>query len=170
MKWKCFLIYFKKAPPAGVEPQFPGRGSSMLPLRHSASFYIWLENCAIYISRPILVSHLTNLTTHLKAPTFVMSWWLLTKKMNVNINKNLLWGQVVTSIAGTFIRTGATSYQLISLMAFWVDSAPLVRSVDTRGWSWYSGFVFCPHPSWGPGIDTILLQQISVALSQIFGK
>ena len=49
------------------------------------------------------------------------------------------------------------SYQLISLVAFWADSAPLVRSVDTRGWSWYSGFVFCPHPSWGPGIDTIQL-------------
>ena len=28
------------------------------------------------------------------------------------------------------------------------------READTRGLSWYSGFVFCPHPSWGPGIDT----------------
>ena len=142
MKWKCFLIYFKKAPPAGVEPQFPGRGSSVLPLRHSASFYLWLENRAIYISRPILVSHLTNLTTHLKAPIFVMSWWLLTKKMNVNVNKNLLWGKVVMSIPGPLIRDGGNtnpSYQLQPLVSTDLTRGFLSWLGATREISWYSG-------------------------------
>ena len=142
MKWKCFLIYFKKAPPAGVEPQFPGRGSSVLPLRHSASFYLWLENRAIYISRPILVSHLTNLTTHLKAPIFVMSWWLLTKKMNVNVNKNLFWGKVVMSIPGPLIRDGGNtnpSYQLQPLVSTDLTRGFLSWLGATREISWYSG-------------------------------
>ena len=142
MKWKCFLIYFKKAPPSGVEPQFPGRGSSVLPLRHSASFYFYLENRAIYISRPILVSHLTNLTTHLKAPIFVMSWWLLTKKMNVNVNKNLLWGKVVMSIPGPLIRDGGNtnpSYQLQPLVSTDLTRGFLSWLGATREISWYSG-------------------------------
>ena len=138
MKWKCFLIYFKKAPPAGVEPQFPGRGSSVLPLRHSPSLRFWLENSAIYISHPIWPIWL---------PTWrhLFSWchgdyWQ--KKMNVNVNKNLLWGKVVMSIPGPLIRDGGNtnpSYQLQPLVSTDLTRGFLSWLGATREISWYSG-------------------------------
>ena len=147
MKWKCFLIYFKKAPPAGVEPQFPGRGSSVLPLRHSASFYLWLENRAIYISRPILVSHLTNLTTHLKAPIFVMSWWLLTKKNECECQQKFALRESSNVYTGT-------------PYSGWGQYKPLVSTPTPRiNWSHSWLFELTRRHSWdqlilGVGVDT----------------
>ena len=50
-------------------------------------------------------------------------------------------------------------YQLISRVAPSQLKKPRVRSVDTRGWSWYEGFVLPPSRIRGPGIDITTFPQ-----------
>ena len=59
-------------------------------------------------------------------------------------------------------------YQLISRVAPSQLKKPRVRSVDTRGWSWYEGFVLPPSRIRGPGIDITTFPQSKFLLTFTF--
>ena len=80
--------------------------------------------------------------------------WLVLKLLGIVSESSNVYTRTPYSGQGQYEPLVSTQTPCISLTRGSLSWLVATREADTRGLSWYSGFVFCPHPSWGPGIDT----------------
>ena len=81
--------------------------------------------------------------------------WLALKFLGIFSESSNVYTGTPYSGWGQYEPLVSTQTPCISLTRGSLSWLVATREADTRGLSWYSGFVFCPHPSWGPGIDTM---------------
>ena len=82
--------------------------------------------------------------------------WLALKFLGIFSESSNVYTRTPYSGWGQYEPLVSTQTPCISLTRGSLSWLVATREADTRGLSWYSGFVFCPRPSLGPGIDTML--------------